>query len=184
MLRGFTMSVALAEEQKDDFIRNLLRHERQIYAFIRSLVPNAADAEDVLQEVSAVLWRKFDRFEPGTSFQAWALEVARHEVQSFRRDRAHDRLRFGDETAELLASIAAQESANLTDLERALSHCLGQLKPEARTLLDRRYQTDASVAAVAAEMGRPIQTVYSLLKRIRRALFECIQRTMAAEVRT
>ena len=40
-----------------EFVRLLLRHERRIYAFIRSLLPNRDDAEDVLQETSIVLWK-------------------------------------------------------------------------------------------------------------------------------
>ena len=120
------------EERKDGFIRLLLRYERRIYAYIRSLVPNPADAEEVLQETSAVLWQKFEQFESGTDFVAWTMQVARHEVQRYRRRQQRDRLRFGDNLVELLAVTAQEDCRQLSELEGALCHCLGKLRPEAQ----------------------------------------------------
>ncbi|HPM80105.1 MAG TPA: sigma factor [Candidatus Anammoximicrobium sp.] len=58
--------------------------QSRVYAYIRALVFSGADAEDVLQEVAVVLWRKFDQFEPGTRFDQWAYRVASIQVADFR----------------------------------------------------------------------------------------------------
>jgi RNA polymerase sigma-70 factor, ECF subfamily len=166
--------------QQSEFLRLLLRHERQVYGYIRSLVTNPADAEDVLQETSAVLWTKFGQFRPGSDFVAWALQVAWREVQTFRRRQQRERLQFSDAVVESLAAMAQEECGRLSDMEAALDHCMSKLRTEARDLLRRRYQREASVGELAQQMGRPVQTVYSMLKRIRRTVFECIQRTLAA----
>lgn len=171
-------------ERKDDFIRLLLRHERPIYAYIRSLVPALEDAEDILQEVSTVLWRKFDSFEPETNFLAWALQIAWHEVQYFRRRQSRDRLRFGDEFLARLAVAAERECPRVSDIQHALGECVSQLGEEARHLLIHRYEPGISVENIARELGRPLQTVYSMLKRIRRVVFECVQRKLGAEETT
>ena len=49
---------------------------RDLFTFIYSLVQHHADAEDVYQQVAVVLWKKFDTFEIGTNFAAWATTVA------------------------------------------------------------------------------------------------------------
>jgi RNA polymerase sigma-70 factor (ECF subfamily) len=167
-------------DPQGEFIRLLLRHERQIYGYIRTLIPNRADAEDVLQNVSTVLWKKFGQFQPGSNFLAWALQVAWHEVQSFRRRQRQEHLRFSTELVETLSAVAFDECKNFSELEAALIHCTAKLRPEARELLARRYEGRTSVGAIAEEMRRPVQTVYSMLKRIRVTVYQCIQRTMTA----
>src|SRR5436190_19336309 len=54
----------------------LTRHQRQIFSYIYVLVPNRADAEDLLQETSVVICEKFHEFREGTDFVAWACQIA------------------------------------------------------------------------------------------------------------
>ena len=58
----------------------LTGHQRQLYLFILTLLPNPNDADDVLGDVNTLLWTKADDFEPGTNFTAWAYRVAHFEV--------------------------------------------------------------------------------------------------------
>ena len=166
-------------DRTPEFVSLLMQHERRIYGFIRSLVPNQADAEDVLQNTSKVLWQKFDHYESGTDFAAWALATARFEVRQYLRARRNDRLCFSGEMLDLLADDASQLREQLTGVSAALAGCLEKLPARQRDLLTRRYEPNASVEGLARELHRPIQTVYSQLKRIRRTLLECVQRKLA-----
>jgi RNA polymerase sigma-70 factor (ECF subfamily) len=89
---------------------------------------------------------------------------------------------LSDATCELLA-VDASRGADLFDFRReALQKCLGKLAPRDRQLVQRCYShADASFKAAADEMGRPVNTVYKALNRIRRSLHECIDRTLAVE---
>jgi RNA polymerase sigma-70 factor (ECF subfamily) len=55
-------------ERVPEFVQLFAQSSRRIYAYIRTLVPNQADAEDVFQETSKVLWEKFADYEIGTDF--------------------------------------------------------------------------------------------------------------------
>src|SRR5262249_11570774 len=46
------------------FLRLFLQNKRRLYAYVLTLLPNRADADDVLQEASLVLWDKFDEHNP------------------------------------------------------------------------------------------------------------------------
>src|SRR5215212_9863961 len=70
------------------FLRLFLQNERQVYAYILTLLPNRADADDVLQEASLAMWDKFDADQPPTDFLAWARRVAYHKVLDFHK-KAH-----------------------------------------------------------------------------------------------
>ena len=52
-------------------MRLWVQYQSRVYAYIRALVFRRADAEDILQEVAVVLWRKYDQFEPGSRFDQW-----------------------------------------------------------------------------------------------------------------
>src|SRR4051812_38209808 len=39
-----------------DFLARFVKAERRLFAYILTLLPHRADAEDVLQEVSAIMW--------------------------------------------------------------------------------------------------------------------------------
>src|SRR6185436_3701537 len=69
-----------SESATEDFLRLLGQHERHLAAFVYSLVPRAADADDILQDVKVTMWREFAKFEPGTNFRAWARQIATHQV--------------------------------------------------------------------------------------------------------
>lgn len=58
------------------FLRLFSQHQRRLYAYIFTLIPNRADADDLLQEVSITLWERFDTSEPGKDYMSCAMRVA------------------------------------------------------------------------------------------------------------
>lgn len=63
-----TMSAPPASQDEEEFTRLLVQNQKRIMGLILALVPNGPDADDILQETCAVLWRRFVEFEPGTNF--------------------------------------------------------------------------------------------------------------------
>jgi RNA polymerase sigma-70 factor (ECF subfamily) len=83
-----------------EFLGRFLKAERRIFAYVYTLVPNRADAEDVFQEVSKVLWEKYDEWNPPDDFAAWACRVAYFKVNDYRRSRRRQRVIFSDDVLE------------------------------------------------------------------------------------
>ena len=71
--------------REEEFTRLVTESQARVYAYIYALVQNAADTEDLVQQTLLVLWRRFDDFEEGSNFCAWAMTAARFEVLNFRR---------------------------------------------------------------------------------------------------
>ena len=59
--------------------------------------------------------------------------------------------------------------------------CLARLAPSDRELIRRRYSPGETGKSLAEALGRPANSVYQSLGRIRRTLLECIKRRLAAE---
>lgn len=77
---------------QEQFVRLFAQYEGNVRAFVTSLLPNWEGVDEVMQETSIVLWRKFDEFDPdrpGSKFTDWAFMIARYEVLKYRRKRRH-----------------------------------------------------------------------------------------------
>src|SRR5262245_57343588 len=101
--------------------------EGDVQACVFALLPHWSDAEEVVHGTRIVLWQKFDQFQAGTDFKAWARQVARYEVSNFRRMRQRDHVCFSDD---LVASLTEVRSSLIDELERrraALDQCLRKL---------------------------------------------------------
>lgn len=173
-------AAAAAGGPGEDFIRLFTQSQRALYLYIIPLVGNAADAEEVLQETNVVIWSKWRQFQPGSNFVAWGRAIARLEVFRFRRRRGHRLHLLADDVIERMA-FHVEEQPNDVDLRRdALASCVEKLREQDRELIRRRYAADASGDMVAQELGRPANSVYQSLGRIRRVLMECVRRQLAA----
>jgi RNA polymerase sigma-70 factor, ECF subfamily len=168
----------VTEQETKEFVALLTRYSRRIYSFIRSLVPNRTDAEDLLQDVSTTLWEKYGTFRRGSDFRAWAFQIAHYKVLNFRQRQAHRPQLIAVEIIAKLAGDRLLLDDSLEARSRALADCYQRLSPEDRELLDLRYVEAATVPAVAAQTGRSVDYVYKALRRIHGALYRCIDETI------
>lgn len=167
------------EPPSGDFVQLFTRYQRRLYLYILAQVPNATDAEEILQETNLVIWRKCDRFQPGTNFFAWTSRIASYEVLKYRERRRRDKLLFSEKFLEAVSEEVVSNEGRLEERRKALQSCLGRLRPEDRDLIRQRYASGRNGKAVAEMLGRPANSVYQSLGRIRRALLECIKRRLA-----
>lgn len=164
--------------RQHQFLRTYTAHEPAIRAFVRRLVPARADADDVMQEVSVVLWEKFDSFREGADFRVWAFGVARFEVLAWLRDKGRDRLVLDEEVVAKLADETAHDEPRLERQREALETCMEKVPREHRDLLMRAYGEDSQIHDVALDSGRTVPGFYQWLHRMRRMLLDCIRRAL------
>jgi RNA polymerase sigma-70 factor, ECF subfamily len=163
----------------EKFIELFTRSQRKLYLFILAQVASAADAEEILQETNLVIWSKCDQFEEGTNFFAWAAAIANFEVLRFRQRRQRDKHTFSQEFVEGIALEVVKQLDHTEDRQLALEACLKQLSADDMELIRKRYQPGESGRSVAGQIGRPANSVYQSLGRIRRFLMECVRKRMA-----
>ncbi|TWU33249.1 sigma-70 family RNA polymerase sigma factor [Novipirellula artificiosorum] len=168
-------------DRVQQFSRLLVSNQRRIHGFILSLVHDRAAAADILQDVSMLLWEKFDRFEPGTDFAAWGMSIARLTILNWRRRQQRVPLPLDDELLVILADEATKVSCEYEDRRVALGHCIQTLSDENRDLLVARYAMDRPVSGIAQRLGRSRVAVYKRLTRIHGLLLDCINDRVQAE---
>jgi RNA polymerase sigma-70 factor (ECF subfamily) len=167
-----------------DFAACLRQHQARLYGYIHSLLRDLNDADDLFQQTTLILWKKFAEYDPRRSFFSWACGIARLEVANFLRSRGRQRLYFSDDLNLLLIEAQAEVAEEELEARReALSGCVEKLRQPDRELLLECYGGQSDVPDVAERHGRSPQSVYNSLRRIRRALFECIARTLDRQAR-
>lgn len=161
------------------FIKLYLANERRIYGFVRALVPNWSDIDDIIQETAAVLWSKFDQFEKGTNFPAWALKIARYQILNYYKTQRNDKLYFSEEVVELLADKSLTKNPNHDERLSVLKKCLQKLKQYELSLIQMRYEPGSSTKLVAKQTGKELHVLYRLFNKIHAKLLMCIRQTLA-----
>lgn len=163
------------------FLRLFTTHEQALRAFVRRLVPQRTDADDVMQDVCVVLWEKFETFSESRDFRAWAFGVARYEVLAWLRDKGRDRLVLKEEVVLKIAEESLQDDGVLERQRHALEGCIAKVPARQRDLLMQAYQPTIRIQEVAQASGRSVPGFYQWLHRMRRTLLECVRRAMAQE---
>jgi RNA polymerase sigma-70 factor, ECF subfamily len=166
----------------EEFVELLRQHRSQLFGYIYALLHNLDDAEDVYQETSLVLWNKFDEYVSGTHFFRWACVVARNRAAMFLRQKRRHRRYFSPEFQEELATIQADTASTYFErLQEALVDCMKKLPGQDRELIAMCYGARQTFKQAAVQLGRPVQSIYDALCRIRHRLSECVHRAAAKD---
>ena len=176
--RLYMVPPTVAGKDPERFVRLFVEGQREILRYILSLVPDIDDAQDILQDTAVDLWRKFDRYDPAFAFAPWACGFAFRRVLKHREQQARRVKYLSIESLNLIAAEGSEKDGILEDRRRALERCLQQLRDDDRLVVEHRYSRQMSVAQIAGITGRNTSALYKALERIRRQLFECVNRRL------
>ena len=109
--------------REDEFVRLLSEHRHVLFNYIFCVVQTLPDAEDVFQQTTLSMWNNFQRFQPESDFQAWAIRFARFRALNFiRSKRRHAHVFFrqdGPRVQWSQTSIATTEALLISAVFRA-----------------------------------------------------------------
>jgi RNA polymerase sigma-70 factor (ECF subfamily) len=147
------------------FARLLQEQRPRLLALLRRLC--GADAEDVVQETLAKVWRlraSFDRSASRGTGEGWLMRAALHSLCDHRARRRRQPLAAPAEEP------AAPAPASPLEVREEVARCLQTLPPIERDLLVGFHAHGLSLRDLAARHGLPLNTVKSHLHRARARL--------------
>ncbi len=163
------------------FVQLWTRHQAEVERYVFMMVPRAADAAEVLQEVSVQLWEKWDNYDTSRPFVPWAIRFAYLEVLKWRQRQAREKLIFSDSLLQQL-NVTLDEEAPLTEARnRALETCLTKLTEREKKWVHLRYGRHGAVKEEAERRGISLHKVYYAIEKIRGQLLNCIEQTLRRE---
>jgi len=169
-------------ELRDEFHELLTRHQSQVFGYIFAAVRNLHDAQDLYQETCVAAWEKFRSFERGGSFARWACGIARLEILMYQRRHLREQRRLSQHVLLKLADVASDEDVEAAERRhRFLASCFAELNKADQRVVEMCYGTESKVSHVAEQLNMRLASLYNALSRIRRRLFQCIQRKLSKE---
>jgi RNA polymerase sigma-70 factor, ECF subfamily len=165
--------------ERIQLVQAVTRHQSMIQAFAYAVVRDFHMAEDVFQEVAVIVAERWESVPSGDALVPWLRETTRR--------KALEALRKQRRAAPLLSEAVLEKvgesfrpSGPGPDLKDALASCLSKLEGPSREILEARCGAGLSGEAIAQRFGRTLQSVYSVLKRARSLLAQCVERTLAS----
>jgi RNA polymerase sigma-70 factor, ECF subfamily len=150
----------------------------QLFAICLRIVWHRSEAEDVLQEVFATVWRKAAQYDAErASAMAWLAMIARNKAIDRIRSQPQPRDTAPLELAEEIADPTAspQLDAQASNDRRRLDDCLNQLDVRRRSLIRAAFFDGSTYEELATRIGSPLGTVKSWIRRALIQLRECLE---------
>ncbi len=164
------------------------RYERPLFSLILRLVRDAAQAEDLAQDVFIKAIRALQSYDPSRKFSSWLFKIAnnlaidhlrRRRVATISMDGAPDATTASqiEATSFELASHgeSALDALEAKELGGAIERAISGLRPEYRACIMLRHVEDRSYEEIAATLDLPLGTVKTYIHRARHELRKALE---------
>ena len=166
-----------ADESQAEFLRLFLSCERELFRYVCALVPNLADAEEIVQQAAVALWSKFDQYDSSQPFAPWACRFALNFVKQWAARRQKWQSLLEGNLADELADRREQLRSRFDQQMKHLESCIEKLPADQRNIVESYYFRRQSIDSIAAQARRTANAIYKVLQRVRLALRHCIERS-------
>jgi RNA polymerase sigma-70 factor, ECF subfamily len=173
--REVRLAIARAKEGDRDAVRFLyIRYCNNVYGYIRSIVRDEREAEDLTQHVFMKLVTVIVKYDDrGVPFSGWLLRMARNVALD------HLRKRQPMPTEEVFAPDS-QIDDGARDRARDFHEALASLPEEQREVVIMRHVIGLTPREIADQLGRSESSIHGLHHRGRRALQHELRRLGSA----
>lgn len=169
------------DKRKQDIGAKLMEHRRALYSYIYACVRDEHATEDILQDVAQVALTSVEKLRDPSLAANWLFGIARRQVLEDSR-KSKRRQSLPPDVIEMMAAQAERtKPQHILDRKQYLMECIEELPEDHRGIIMRRYDgTTKNSQQLAEQLGRTVQAVYGLVKRIRVQLARCVERKIKA----
>lgn len=173
--REVRLAIARAKEGDREALRLLyVRYSDNVYGYVRSIVRDDREAEDLTQQIFMKLITVIVKYEDhGVPFSGWLLRLARNVALDHLRRRRPTPI-------EEVMSADCHDDNDARDRARDLHAALAALPDEQRSVMIMRHVVGLSPPEIAERMGRSESSIHGLHHRGRRALRQELSRLGSA----
>ena len=149
----------LRNGENPDYAFSLLvrQYQEKVYFFIRRIVINHDDADDVVQNVFIKIWKNIHNFREDSKLFTWIYRIAVNESLSF----------LNSKKLRSFVSMDSPEAANLRSLnddnffsgeaiQKKLQEAIIRLPAKQRTVFNMRYYDDLTYEQMSEILGTSV----------------------------
>jgi RNA polymerase sigma-70 factor (ECF subfamily) len=174
-------NVAEPSKRTLELLSLLGANERSLFAYVCALSPNWQDAEEIMQQVRIRIWQDFDQYDPAKPFGAWARAIAYYLTLAYRKERSRQPEFFSERILEEVSLTYEVVADTVNDRRTALVSCLEKIGSQKRRIIEEYYLSTEPSQQLADKLSLTPNALRQLLFRIRKTLFDCVERNVQRE---
>jgi RNA polymerase sigma-70 factor, ECF subfamily len=155
------------------------RYQTKLFVYIYRLIGNKEEAEDLLQDVFVKAYKNLNSYDTSRKFSSWIYRIAHNEAVNFIKRKSLKRFISFDaitSTKDKLDTSSEEEGADKAwlrkEVSKEVSDAMKKLPFKYNQVLTLRYYSDQSYEEIAEILGKPVNTVGTLINRAKKKLSE------------
>lgn len=160
------------------FSHIISRYQGKIYSYIFRLTNHAEEANDITQEVFLKAYRHLHTVDTDRKFSSWIYRIAHNESVNWLKKRTRTKVESLDAQMEMGIQIASNvDVANQyakEEEQKEVRAAINTLPEKYRRVLELRYLQEYSYQEISKALGKPINTVGTLINRAKKLMFDSI----------
>jgi len=152
-------------------------HQEEIYFFVRRMVENHEDANDIVQNTFIKAWKGIDSFRSEAKVSTWLIRIAYNESIDFVNKRNREnKLSIEDYSGKLPNVLAADKYYSGEDIQMKLQSAMATLPEKQKAVFIMKYFkamkyeeisgiTGTSVGALKASYHLAVKKIQEFLKK-------------------
>jgi RNA polymerase sigma-70 factor (ECF subfamily) len=161
--------------QIEQLLRQFYAEQDKIRGYVFASTRNYHATEEILQSIAIVVAQKATTYDSSKPPSPWFMGIARNKIHQWYSANKQKACTVSfDVLEQCLAHTDSFDSETLSNRQHALSHCIERLPAKQRQVVNLRYLENYDCTQVASQVGRSVQSIYSLLKRLKLELRKCI----------
>lgn len=147
------------DESKKHYAFNLLvrKYQEKIYFFVRRIVIDHEDTDDVVQNIFIKVWNNLGTFREDSKFFTWLYRIAVNESLSFLKSKQlRSFLSLSSPEAQMVKSLHDDNYFDGTEIQRRLSKAILKLPKKQQLVFNMRYYDELSYEEISEIVGTSV----------------------------
>lgn len=163
----------------DRYSQVIERYQGKLFAYLYRLIGEKEEAEDLLQDVFIKAYKNLRSYDTNRKFSSWIYRIAHNEaVNHIKRKSLKKFISLENVTSskDKLESSSPEDNAETAwirkETSKEVEEAVNRLPMKYRQVLFLRFYSDKSYEEISEILGKPVNTVGTLIKRAKGKLSE------------
>jgi len=170
--------VEIVRKKDPDRYKEIIdRYQGKLFAYLYRLIGEREEAEDLLQDVFIKAFRNLHSYDTERKFSSWIYRIAHNEAVNHIKRKSLKKFIYWDNitsTKDKLETASADEGIEDSWIRKETNEeveaAIKRLPLKYRQVLLLRYYSDKSYEEIGEILGKPVNTVGTLIKRAKTKL--------------
>lgn len=169
----------IRQENHERYSEIIERYQGKLFAYLYRLIGNRDEAEDLLQDVFIKAYKNLHSYDVERKFSSWIYRIAHNEAVNYIKRKYLKRFISWEDissTKDKLESQSTEDGADdawvRKESIKEVDDAIRRLPIKYKQVLLLRYFSDKSYEEIGEILGKPVNTVGTLINRAKKSLAE------------